>query len=203
MIHQPHRCEQKNFNSITRVSSAFISFDNIHHSSVHNIDYHLKSWKLPFPSLVIPVSRLSLLSRLFRIIQISSSSWYPIIMAARPFKPSNPPPVGRLSLLGAIMTLLEICHKGSMFFGLPVLLVLSHFCESEECRFPFDLHNACVISSQIPSWILWWWMTEFVFYVAMHAKLKYLQSVDPQESYFKAANIQSKQDNNNNHTKPN
>ena len=90
------------------------------------------------------------------------------------------------------MTIIEGIQKGSLFLLLPAWMIHSSFCRLGVCSSDGEAFDrVCTLSNPIPVWVFWWLVVEAVFFVAMQGKLAYLQSMDPQESYLKAARIQT------------
>lgn len=111
-------------------------------------------------------------------------------MSAKPNADSK----GRLSPVGAAVTLLEAAHMGGLFLLLPTLAFQNSFC-GPECSSNLEIDYLCNATNlQAPRWLFLWLLAEAVFYVAMKAKLAYLQSIDPQEAHFKATNIMTIQE---------
>lgn len=104
--------------------------------------------------------------------------------------PRNPLAAGRASPIGACMTAIENLHFGALFLLLPAILYQK--IHTNKCVFgnqDLELEWLCTKLHDAPQWLLWLLVAEATFYLAMKVKLAYLQSVDPQIAYLKAANI--------------
>lgn len=106
--------------------------------------------------------------------------------------PRKPLAAGRASPIGVCMTTIESLHFGALFLLLPAMLYQKVHFAADKCAFgtqDVDLEWLCTKLHDAPQWLLWLLVAEATFYLAMKAKLAYLQSIDPQIAYLKAAKI--------------